>query len=89
MKESEIVNEFVWDGNRIVLPSWFPKKTTTEYIKPTQKESLNTDYKQLVLITQKYHNFRINGQRKREKIKYTLNPNEKFVEDSDGNFYIV
>lgn len=89
MKESEIVNEFIWDGNRIILPSWFPKKTTTEYIKHTQKETLKTEYKQLILITQKYHNFSVNGQKRREKMKYILNPNERFVEDSKGNFYIL
>ena len=89
MKETKIVNQFIWDGNKMVTPAWFPKRTYHEYIKFAKGESGDTEYKQLILITQRYHNFILDGQKKREKVKYILNPNEKFVEDSDGNFYII
>lgn len=89
MKESRIVNEFIWDGNKIIMPSWFPNRVRVDYVKVEKSELSKTDYKQLILTTQKYHGFVLDGQKKQEKVTYVLNPEERFVEDSDGNYYIV
>ena len=58
MKESRIVNEFIWDGNKIIMPSWFPNRVRVDYVKVEKSELSKTDYKQLILTTQKKNIFK-------------------------------